>query len=239
MSIEWTTALTARVDVRGKAALTRSLVFREEDPPRDVWRSAGLVAAALVNRAASEDTAAPPPPPPPPPIPRKLLPRLWLNGGALVGSGLESGPASFGGALRGGYWLPVPLFVGASGGYATASRGPAGLRGTLTTFSLDAGTMFTLSELVLRPRLELVLERVVAETAGSAAAGTSGSRQLAGAGAGVELGWPASEPIRLVGGAEGIFLSSGTAVRVGETRVSAFPALSYRFFLGIEATVLR
>jgi hypothetical protein len=39
-------------------------------------------------------------------------------------------------------------------------------------------------------------------------------------------------------GAEGTFLSSGTQVRLGTERVSAFPALEYRFFLGIQVAVL-
>ena len=54
----------------------------------------------------------------------------------------------------------------------------------------------------------------------------------------LELVLVVSLSVSLVLGAEGSFLSSGTSIHVGEDRVSAFPALSYRFFLGIQASVL-
>ncbi|HEX4341617.1 MAG TPA: hypothetical protein VH062_37160 [Polyangiaceae bacterium] len=231
--IEWTTARTATVTVRGSTTLTRALTFREEDPPGDEWRALGLVAAALVNRAAAESE-----PEVTRPAPAERPPKLWLTGGAILGAGLSRGPVSFGGTLRGGYRLPIPVFVGASGSYATAGRGPDGLRGTWTTFSLDASGVVDLPSVRLRPRLELVLDRLVAETSGGPMGGTSGSRQLVGAGAGFDAVWPSTERFALVLGAEGTFLSSGTQIRVDADRISAFPALSYRFFVGIDVTVL-
>jgi hypothetical protein len=111
------------------------------------------------------------------------------------------------------------------------------LQARWTTFSVDAGAVLALSSIALRPRLELVLARLVAETGGTPD-GTSGSRTVAGTAAGIDLAWPSSGRFALVLGGEGTFFSGGTSVRRVETRVSAFPALEYRFSLGLEAALL-
>jgi hypothetical protein len=136
--------------------------------------------------------------------------------------------------------LPAtPVFVAASGSYASAGIGPNGLEATWTTASLGAGAIFGISKVAVRPRLDVVLAELVAETADPRPRGSSGSRRLWGAGAGVELGWPSTDLFSVVLGAEGSFLSGGTTIRLEQSRVSAFPALEYRFLLGIEAAVLR
>jgi hypothetical protein len=208
-----------------------------------VWRSLGVLPPPHAPRGAAEATpaasVAPPAEPSFPAARTKRLPLLWLDGGAILGNGLEHGPAALGGALRGGYQLPVaPVFVGAGASYASAGRGPQGLESSWTMFSGAAGTVIGFSDFALRPRLELLLAHLVAKAPGGPGGGTSGGRQVAGAGAGFELSWPSTERVALVLGAEGAFLSSGTSVRVGGDRVSAFPALSYRFFLGIQVSVL-
>lgn len=244
MLISWSAEATARVEARGTSPpLTRFLTFRAEDPERDVWRSLGLVAAALATRAAEDATPAVPAARPAessfPAAPKKRLPILWIDGGAILGNGLEHGPVAFGGALRGGYQLPVvPIFVGAGASYASAGLGPQGLESSWTTFSGGVGTVIGVSDFALRPRLELLLARLVAKGPEGHGGGTSGSRLVGGAGAGLEVSWPSTERVTLVLGAEGTFLSSGTSVRVGGDRVSAFPALSYRFFLGIQVSLL-
>jgi hypothetical protein len=235
--VEWRAPLSARIGARDDPGSFQTLEFREEDADADVWRSVGLVAAALANRYAADHPAAetlPPASHEPP------LPSAWLEGGALVGSGLEHGPVSFGGVLRGAYQLPiVPVFVGAAGSYASAGTGPDGLRATWTMLSLDTGATFAFGDVALRPRLSLLLARLVAEAAAGPGAGTSGSRKLGGGSAAADLVWPAAEPFSLVLGAEGMFLASGTSVRIGGERASAFPALEYRFFLGIRVSLLR
>jgi hypothetical protein len=236
VTVEWQSPLSARVGARTDPESFQTLDFREDDPKPDVWRSVGLVAAALANRAASNHPV-PDALPTRPHEPRS--PVVWLEGGTLVGSGLENGPVSFGGALRGGYDLRVVhVFVGAAGSYASAGIGPDSLRAKWTMLSLDAGAALRLGEVALRPRLSLLLSRLVAETAAGPSAGTSGSRKLAGGSCAVEAVWPAAEPFSLVLGAEGMFLSSGTSVRIDGNRASAFPALGYRFFLGIQVALL-
>ncbi len=222
VTVDWRSPLSARIGGRAGPEPVQILDFREDDPKTDVWRSVGLVAAALANRAAANHPVAETPPPARPQEPRP--PIVWVEGGTLVGSGLENGPVSFGAALRGGYDLRVvPIFVGAAGSYATAGIGPDGLRAKWTMLSLDAGAALTLGDVALRPRLSLLLSRLVAETASGPSAGTSGSRRLAGGSCAAEAVWPATEPFALVLGAEGMFLSSGTSVRIGGDRASAFP----------------
>lgn len=238
VTVEWQSPLSARIGARMDPASSQTLAFREDDPEIDVWRSVGLVAAALASRAAANHQEVAEPPPPRPHEPR--FPIVWVEGGALIGSGLQNGPVSFGGAFRGGYDLRiVPVFVGAAGSYASAGIGPDGLRAKWTMLSLDAGAALTFGDVALRPRLSLLLARLVAEAASGPSAGTSGSRRLAGASCGAEAVWPAADPVSLVLGAEGMFLSSGTSVRIGGDRASAFPALEYRFFLGIQVALLR
>ncbi|HVW30488.1 MAG TPA: hypothetical protein VHC69_34260 [Polyangiaceae bacterium] len=83
--------------------------------------------------------------------------------------------------LRGAYTLPIaPVFVGAAGSYATTGLGPDGLRAKWTMLSADAGVTFQLGDVALRPRLLAVFAQLVAEAAAGPAAGTSGSRRLAG-----------------------------------------------------------
>jgi hypothetical protein len=244
--VTWTTESSALVEARRtNPPLTRSLIFRAEDPERDRWRSLGLVAAALASRAATDQTPPAETAPAHSPEPafagaqKRRPPILWFDGGAILGNGIEYGPVAFGGALRGGYQLPVvPIFVGAGASYASAGLGPQGLESSWTTFFASAGTVVALSDFALRPRLELLLTRLVAKSPDAPGGGSSDSRRLGGAGAGLEAAWPSTERVALVLGAEGSFLSSGTSVRVGEDRVSAFPALSYRFFLGIQVSVL-
>jgi hypothetical protein len=234
--VAWTAERTARIDATAAGASSRVLAFREQDAPEEVWRSIGLVVASLVRRTSNEPA---PPNLEPPPRPAEL-PTVWLEGGAVVGSGVEHGPVSFGGTLRGGYRLPLlPVFVTAGGTYALAGTGPSGLDAKWTTLAIGAGGVLALSDFALRPRLELVFAELVAETRSTEPAGTSGSRKLGGAGAGLEVVWPARRRFGMVLGAEGTFLSSGTSIRLGDTRVSAFPALEYRFFVGLQVAVLR
>jgi hypothetical protein len=234
--VEWTAPNVARVELRSSRPAARTLTFRQEDALVDAWRSLGLVAAALIeaDSSATESTEPAIAPARPATPPRAL----WIDGAALLGSGLEHGPLRIGGVLRGGYrFSRLPLFVGASASYAGAGSGPSGLDGQWTTFSASAGAVITLESLSLRPRLDVVLARLVAETRGSPG-GTSGSRAVGGSTAGLELVWPASGRFAGVFGAEGTFLSGGTAVRLGESRVSAFPALEYGFSLGLEVALL-
>jgi len=176
-------------------------------------------------RAAPLPPPAPAPvaPPPPPEKPREPAgTRLWLGLGALLGPGIEHGPVSFGGTLRGGYRLPtMPVFVAASGSYASAGVGPNGLEATWTTASIGAGAVFGISRVAIRPRLDVVLAELVAEAADPRPRGSSGSRRLLGAGAGVELGWPSTDLFSVVLGAEGSFLSGGTTIRLGPSRVES------------------
>src|SRR5262249_1016224 len=96
---------------------TRTLSFREQDPPASRWASAGAVIAAFV---AARDSAAtppaprpPPPPPPPPPAPAPPPHRLgWnLDLGLLAGPGLDRGPYRLGGLGRAYLALPQALRV--------------------------------------------------------------------------------------------------------------------------------
>ena len=190
--VTWTTESSATVEARRtNPPLTRSLTFHVEDPERDRWRSLGLVAAALASRAPTEQTPTPtatPPAHPPEPTfasaQKKRPPILWFDGGAILGNGIEHGPVAFGGALRGGYQLPVvPIFVGAGASYASAGLGPQGLESSWTTFFASAGTVVALSDFALRPRLELLLTRLVAKSPDAPGGSSSGSRRVGGAGA--------------------------------------------------------
>jgi hypothetical protein len=166
---------------------------------------------------------------------------VWTNGGAALGRGLDPGALRLGGWLGGGYRVPVvPLFVGVGASFGTAAGSAAGLTGTWTAFTAQIGAVLEARPLdvVVRPRVGVLSERLVAEASGGPAGETSGSRWLDGATLGAEVAWPAGRTVALFLGADATWLSGGTAIRLDNSNIASFPALSWQALLGVQVALV-
>jgi hypothetical protein len=242
--VTWESDTVARVDVgAGAHATERVLQFRPEDRDGDRFRAVGLVVGALASDLASEPLPARTDAPRPPAAPRGS-PRAWLSGGALVGTGLRGGAERWGGWARVGFrFSDLPVAVTLAGGYAGSSVAATAsapsdhvLRATVgfTPLSLGLAASFAVEawHLAVRPRVDGVLLRQTAESAGPPA--SSGSRWVDGVELGAGLVWPANAPVSLIAEGAATFLSGGTAVRIGNDKIASFPAHALSLLVGLE-----
>jgi hypothetical protein len=218
---------------------SRRLVFRSDDAEADRWQSAGLVVAALfLDRARDDaddgfyDEIAPP----------QRLPRAWASVATRLGNGLASGPIRYGGAASVGYAFPtLPVFAELEASYAVAFRNVAGVRPSWTSFVAGAGPVVDIRslDLVLRPRAQVLVERVDADVARDPAHSDAGERWLTGAGLSLALAWPVRTPVSLFAETDANFLTGATGVRVMNQDVSSFPAVFYGVGLGVSIVLGR
>ncbi len=205
---------------------TRELVFQAADAELERYRSVGFVIGTLTTAARDDVKASPPPapepppkpPPPPPPEPkpspvpppepeREPEPFApsggWVGIAAMVGGGLDRGPARYGGELGVGVRLVPHLSAVLTGGASTRGRDGLGL---LPTW-LDAGVGLALT--LGSPRSFHVDLRalVIAEQFSADAQNTTGaverSRTTAGARFGVDAVVPLAGMFAVVVGGEG------------------------------------
>jgi hypothetical protein len=242
--VVWESATTAVIEVRdgSPSGRTRRISFHEEDRAEDRFRAVGLVVASLLAEPTASvvpATTAPPSPPPEPRGPR--LPTAWIDAGAEMGRGLSPGPPRYGAALHGAYRLPsLPAFVGLGVAFDVAPRSD-GVRATWTTCSIGAGLIALVRQpsIAIRPRVDVLFERLAADLAGAPPATGSGARWIDGAALSVLAAWPAGAPVAGVVGAGASLVSGGTAVHVDGDKIASFPAVGYGAFLGIEVALSR
>jgi len=225
------------VDVTLKSAdgalSSRRIVFRQDDAESDRWQAIGLVVASLSTGDGGE--------PPHDARPRVVLPprrAVWIGVGALAGNGIHPGPARYGGWLRAGYQIAsLPAFVSLGIGYAVSPTTGSRVTPDWAAFSTGGGAMLESKSLrlVLRPALEVAIERVEARS-NALAVPTSGSRWLSATQASFTVTWPAHEPVAAVAGAMAAFATGATGIRAGGAEIASFPALSYAGLLGIEVS---
>jgi hypothetical protein len=231
-TVDFPTEHSARIDMRDEAGrhAVREVAFREEDPVEDRWQTIALLVASL----ASEQSGAP--------ASHDARPShvLWLSLLGEAGDGVVPGPPRFGGSAQ--LAFRPRGFIGyfsAGIGYATSVRTVDGVRPTFMPLSLGVGAVieFERAPLILRPRLDLLVERQGASITGDGADQTSDARWLPGVGASVDLVVPTRSPFSIVFGAEGRFLDGATTIRVKNERVGSFPAHSYGVHLGIDVAL--
>jgi hypothetical protein len=229
-TVVFPTEHAARIDLRDEAGrhAVRDVAFRVEDPVEDRWQTIALIVASLASERSGE-----------PPLPKERKPRvLWLSILGEAGDGVLPGPPSFGGSA--GLAFRPRGFIGyfsAGFGYASSARTADGIRPTFMPISLGMGAVieFAASPLVLRPRVDLLVERLGASVAGEGA--DSGTRWLPGIGATVDLVVPTRSPLSIVFGAGGRFLDGATTIRLMDKKVASFPAHSYSVHLGIDVAL--
>jgi len=218
---------------------SRRLVFRSDDAEADRWQSAGLVVAALFLDRAHDDAERDFHDETPPP---RRLPRVWANVATRLGNGLASGPIRYGGAASVGYALPsLPVFAELEASYTVAFRNVEGVRPSWSSFVAGVGPVVDVRslDLVLRPRAQLLLERLDADVSRDPAHSDAGERWLTGAGLSLALAWPVRTPVSLFAETDANFLTGATGVRVMNQDVSSFPAVFYGVGLGVSIVLGR
>lgn len=226
------TIVDVEVDSPDGVRSARRVVFRPDDPESDRFQTIGLVVASMATgeRSAAARAARP-----------KLAAAherntVWVGLGGLLGNGLRSGPARYGGWLHAGYQvLHSPIFVSLGSGYAVSATDGNGVTPGWASFSFGAGAIVESKPLRLsvRPALELAMNRTEARL-DAPSAHAAGSRWLPATQASFTLSWPARAPVAVVVGASGGFSTGATGVRTGGAEITSFPALSYAGLVGIE-----
>ncbi len=173
----------------------------------------------------------------PPRKPRALVrPHWWVEAGALLGPGLQSGSLRGGGFVGGAYLLgDLPLFAHASLGYAARSADVRGLSVQFLTLQAGLGAKIGVpaADLELDGRVGASLEQVRA-SATLRGASDSGSRFLPALHLGGNVAWPASGFIALVIGADGWVLESPTRITIEGSGAGRVPGSGVLGRLGIR-----
>jgi hypothetical protein len=254
---------TARIEVGLRRAdrgqwLARTIEFRPQDAQPERWRAVGLVIATLVGDAIHAEAAPVPPPapapspapPPPPPPPIRAAPepvthdRAWVDAGALIGPGLDTGAPRFGAGIRAA-WAPLrpPLFVTVAAAYAGSARASTtGVGASWTTLAAGVGPVVSAAGNALRfdARFEAVAERFDASVvAPDTGATDDGSLWRGGARVGLEGAWMPGRLVGVVAGAEGSLLDRSTTVRLHGVPVgqAAPHGLEFAGFLSVRAVL--
>jgi hypothetical protein len=223
-----------------QALRSRVLAFRDEDPVSERFRTAGLTVASLAagDSEVAIAEAAPPPAAPPP-----AGSNPWVAGaGALVGTGIEGGPARAGGwAVVGADDPTSPLFARLSGSYAqTPYDLPGGLSVRWITVAAGGGLRAAVPPFhaTLRLRLEGFVEWTIAAARDRALAATD-TGQLLGVGtrAGLDLAWPVGSRVQVVAGAEGFLRARAIIVRVHDQPEATIPLGGYTATVGLHVSL--
>ena len=217
----------------------RAIEFDPADPPGEQQRAIGLVIAARAleltrerePETPDEPPALPPDPTPPPPVDAPQPSRWLLDAAALLGPGLDAGPARLGLVVRGGYRpvlrLPLSLIL--------SLRGAARLEApTVLWTSVGLGLLAEVplgdSPFALGARAELLGQRVGAQIEEPEPASEPALRAGAifGADLTIDIG-----ALRLLAGAE-LSLLDPLVLTVGETEVGREQSPQPSGFLGMR-----
>ena len=224
---------------------------RDEDAP-GTPSGPPSAAAAAAAAAPPATTPAPAPPPksapaaPPPaatpepnapeptpaPTPTRASSRGWIGLAAVVGGGLDEGPARYGGRFVAGLHVIPHVSAVVSLG---ASKRPRDAHGVVAQW-LDAGvgaslTLFSPESSHLELRAEVLAEQFSAEAADNPGAGSSGIRTRVAGRAGVDGVLRIIGPVSLVGAGEATF-GAATILKVGDEGVGATRNLELGAALG-------
>jgi hypothetical protein len=243
--------LTIDVAVIGspdQALRSRNLTFRDEDPLPERFRTAGLTVASLAagdSGGAITETTPSVEPRVEPPGPAHGLggSRPWFAGaGALVGTGIECGPARIGGWMTTAIDDPrSPFFVALSGSYAQTPHDlSVGLSVRWVTVAVGGGLRTVVQPLhaVFRLRLEGFTEWTSAAVHDRAPAATDAGQLLGvGSRAGLDFVWPAGSPVQLAAGAEGFLRTHATVVRVRGEPEATIPLGGYTATVGLHVSL--
>ncbi len=232
----------------GTAWLARDMHFRDADAPVERWRAVGLTIATLVGELPeppprpTSHAVAPLPRRAPPAVPRRtgkpeapLPARWWLDAGAVLGPGLDTGSWRVGGFLGVARRFDrSPLFAHAAASYAARPSDALGVAANWFTLSLGPGVALAIprADLVLDLRGALGLERVHA----SATRGgdeDSGSRWVPELRLGGNVAWPGGY-LSVVAGGEMWAMQSATTIRVSDEATGRVPALGGSLHLGVR-----
>jgi hypothetical protein len=223
----------------GKAtvAAAREVGFREDDPPVERLRAAGLVAAGLVSDLARTDGN-----------PARTEAMTTSNGtarreGVVVRLGgaaaWNDGRPWIGAELGGDFGVVGPWFVALSGVYGqTWARDPRGIAEQRTALGVGGGADVRLASgrLELRVTCALDLQEVRASIVQPMTGREdAGARALAGADAGLDLVVPIGSGLGVFAGARLGFLGDATAVRVAGQAVETIQPWAYGLALGLNA----
>jgi hypothetical protein len=159
-----------------------------------------------------------------------VLPDVWLELIANVGSGLDPGPLRLGPELGIRVGLAeLPLYACASVSYSEGLERSNDVRASWFEGFAGLGLQRSLGgAFVGLVHLEALAQRfaVSVSTQGSEAP-AGGDRFVGGARIGAGLAWWVSEPLGVVVGAYGKWITGATDVRVRGERVAVAPVLSY------------
>jgi hypothetical protein len=211
-------------------ARSREIAFRDQDPPIERFRAAGLVAAGLVADLESHtllETA-------PEPTWRRAPAVATLRLGVVTGwdAARPWGGAEVGVDLGiGDRW-----FVALSSGYQqTWKRDASGVVEQRVAFGAGAGGVASIANghLELRARLALVVQELRASIVQPGTGREdAGDRKLAGVEAGLDLVCPVTEGFGLFAGAQAAFWADDTAVNVEGRKVENLGPWIYGFVAG-------
>ena len=162
--------------------------------------------------------------------PASVPPDVWLELVANVGPGLDPGPLRLGPELGVRVRLAeLPLYASASVSYAEGLERSNDVRASWFEGFAGLGLQRSLGgAFVGLAHLEALAQRfaVSVSTQGSEAP-AGGDRFLGGARIGASVAWWVSEPLGLVVGGYGKWITGATDVRVRGERVAVAPVLSY------------
>jgi hypothetical protein len=212
-------------------AAAREVEFREDDPPVERFRAAGLVAAGLVadlgrtdDMAASNGAA------------RREGVVVVRLGGAMA---WNDGRPWVGAELGGDFGVVGPWFVALSGVYGqTWARDPRGIAEQRTALGVGGGADVRLANgrLQLRVSCALDLQEVRASIVQPMTGREdAGGRALAGADGGLDLVVPIGSGLGVFAGARLGFLGDATAVRVAGQAIETIQPWAYGLALGLNA----
>jgi hypothetical protein len=221
-----------------RALRSRDLAFREEDPPSERFRTAGLTIALLAAGDSGDEGGEPQPPAPPP-----SAPWAWSAGaGALVGTGIESGPVRVGGWVAAAAADPrSPLFAAVSGSYAQTSHDlQGGMSVRWLTFAFGGGLRTVVQPLhaAFRIRLDGFVEWTIASVRELAPVATDTAQSVGlGARAGLDVAWPADSQVQVVAGAEGFLRPHAIVVRMHDQPAATVPLGGYNATVGLHVSL--
>jgi len=229
---------------------TQSIDFRPEDEPRERWRSVGLVVATLVGETVRAAAAAAPVLPPPlpepapaptpesaprPPPPTTSPKRVILEGGALAGPGLDSGPWRVGGFGRGAYRIgDLPLAAVASLRYARRPSDSQSVSVGWATAGVGAEGVFAVSTFFAELSAEWIVEWIRASV--DSGGGDHASRTVSGGRLGLGLGTMPLPWLGFVVGFDETLVGGQSSVTVRGAPVGVSQTFESTGFFGVRFT---
>jgi hypothetical protein len=213
---------------------SRDAAFRDEDPPGERYRAAGLVAAALVAELETPPRAPEPPPPPAPAAPAPIhRTDLRLDGGA----GLNANRPWLLGELGADFLVRAPLFVTVSALYGqTASRDADGVVAQRSALAVGAGVDVPIAGgVAVRVRANVTANVVRASVVQPVTQREdAGARALVGASGDIDLLVPLGGPVGITAGLRIGDLGGTTAIRVQNRGVESVEAWIPSVVLGLD-----